>query len=118
MVKPLPWRSLGAIAKEVVQRYAINNPTKSAQEIRDIFVEQCKGIGAAHIVETEEEYHKRDGQPSQARSASEITIPTGEKLYVTTQWRAKNDNDNFIKFIDVASQNNWGTITQEKYEVQ
>lgn len=110
--------SLGAIAKEVVQRYAINNPTKSAQEIRDIFVEQCKGIGAAHIVETEEEYHKRDGQPSQARSASEITIPTGEKLYVTTQWRAKNDNDNFIKFIDVASQNNWGTITQEKYEVQ
>lgn len=103
--------TLGEIAKEIVNRYAQNNLGKSAQEIRNIFVEQCKGIGVSHIVETEEEYHKRDGQASQERSASEITIPNGEKLYVTTQWRAKKDSDNFIRFIDIAGLNGWGTIT-------
>lgn len=103
--------TLGEIAKGIVIKYAENNLGKSAQEIRNIFVEQCKGIGVSHIVETEEEYHKRDGQASQERSASEITIPNGEKLYVTTQWRAKKDSDNFIKFIDIAGRNGWGTIT-------
>ena len=103
--------TLGEIAKEIVTKYAQNNFGKSAQEIRNIFVEQCKGIGVSHIVETEEEYHKRDGQASQERSASEITIPNGEKLYVTTQWRAKKDSDNFIKFIDIVGRNGWGTIT-------
>ena len=103
--------TLGGIAKEIVARYAQTNSDKSAQEIRNIFVEQCKGIGVSHIVETEEEYHKRDGQSSQERSASEVTIPNGEKLYVTTQWRAKKESDNFIKFIDIAGRNGWGTIT-------
>ncbi|MBE6293961.1 MAG: GTPase [Bacteroidales bacterium] len=103
--------TLGEIAKKIVTKYAQNNLGKSAQEIRNIFVEQCKGIGVSHIVETEEEYHKRDGQASQERSASEITIPNGEKLYVTTQWRAKKDSDNFIKFIDIVGRNGWGTIT-------
>ena len=103
--------TLGEIAKEIVARYAQKNSGKSAQEIRNIFVEQCKGIGVSHIVETEEEYHKRDGQASQERSASEVTIPNGEKLYVTTQWRAKKESDNFIKFIDIAGRNGWGTIT-------
>lgn len=106
--------TLGEIAKEIVTKYAENNLGKSAQEIRNIFVEQCKGIGVSHIVETEEEYHKRDGQASQERSASEITIPNGEKLYVTTQWRAKKDSDNFIKFIDIAGRNGWGTITPSR----
>ena len=106
--------TLGEIAKEIVTKYAENNFGKSAQEIRNIFVEQCKGIGVSHIVETEEEYHKRDGQASQERSASEITIPNGEKLYVTTQWRAKKDSDNFIKFIDIAGRNGWGTITPSR----
>ena len=106
--------SLGEIAKKIVTKYAQNNLGKSAQEIRNIFVEQCKGIGVSHIVETEEEYHKRDGQASQERSASEITIPNGEKLYVTTQWRAKKDSDNFIKFIDIAGRNGWGTITPSR----
>lgn len=103
--------TLGEIAKKIVTKYAQNNLGKSAQEIRNIFVEQCKGIGVSHVVETEEEYHKRDGQASQERSASEITIPNGEKLYVTTQWRAKKDSDNFIKFIDIVGRNGWGTIT-------
>ena len=106
--------TLGEIAKGIVTKYAENNLGKSAQEIRNIFVEQCKGIGVSHIVETEEEYHKRDGQASQERSASEITIPNGEKLYVTTQWRAKKDSDNFIKFIDIAGRNGWGTITPSR----
>lgn len=106
--------TLGEIAKKIVTKYAQNNLGKSAQEIRNIFVEQCKGIGVSHIVETEEEYHKRDGQASQERSASEITIPNGEKLYVTTQWRAKKDSDNFIKFIDIAGRNGWGTITPSR----
>ena len=106
--------TLGEIAKEIVTKYAENNLGKSVQEIRNIFVEQCKGIGVSHIVETEEEYHKRDGQASQERSASEITIPNGEKLYVTRQWRAKKDSDNFIKFIDIAGRNGWGTITPSR----
>ena len=104
--------SLGDIAKEVVESFALKNPEMSAKNIRDFFVEQCKGIGVAHIVETEDEYHQRDGQFSQARSASMLTTQNGEKLYVTTQWRSKKADDNFIKFIKIVHDNNLGTITQ------
>ena len=103
--------TLGNIAKAVVEKYAIDHPSDSAQSIRDLFVNTCKGIGVAHIVETESEYHLRDGQSSQKRSSQELTMPNGEKIYVSTQWRAKNDDDNFMKFIKIVKDNNWGEIT-------
>ena len=105
--------NLGEIAKNVVLKFASSNRTMSAQAIRDYFVNLCKGIGVAHVVETESEYHERDGQVSQKRSASEILIPNGEKLYVTTQWRAKREDDNFIKFMDIVNKNDLGIISQE-----
>ncbi len=103
--------NLREIAKNVVVNYAQNNPSMSAQEIRDFFVNLCKGIGASHIVETDSDYHLRDNQPSQKRSVSEITISNGEKLYVTTQWRAKNIDDNFMKFMSIVNNNGLGVIS-------
>ena len=103
--------NLREIAKNVVVNYAQNNPSMSAQEIRDFFVNLCKGIGASHIVETDSDYHLRDNQPSQKRSVSEITIFNGEKLYVTTQWRAKNIDDNFMKFMSIVNNNGLGVIS-------
>ena len=102
--------SLRDISKNVVLNYANNNPSLSAQQVRDYFITEFKGIGIAHIVETEEEYHERDGQPTQARTVSEITIPTGEKLYVTTQWRAKSEIDNFMNFMRRVNEKGLGTI--------
>lgn len=103
--------TLGNIAMTVVQNYANNNPSMSAQAIRDYFINLCQGIGISHVVETEDEYHLRDGQPSQKRSASEITIPNGDKLYVSTQWRARNDNDNFMRFKNIVNNNGLGLIS-------
>ena len=103
--------TLGNIAMTVVQNYANNNPSMSAQAIRDYFINLCQGIGISHVVETEAEYHLRDGQPSQKRSASEITIPNGDKLYVSTQWRARNENDNFIRFKNIVNNNGLGLIS-------
>ena len=105
--------SLGQIAKKVVLNYAKNNPSMTSQDIRDYFSVLCKGIGVAHIVETEDEYHLRDGQASQKRTVSEITIPyKNEKLYVSTQWRAKNNDDNFMKFMEIVNNNGLGVISQ------
>ena len=98
------------IAYQVVSDYVSANQQKSAQEIRDYFVDSCRGVGIAHIVETEAEYHTRDGQKSQTRSAKELEMPNGEKIYVSTQWRSKLPNDNFILFIETAKNNSWGTI--------
>jgi hypothetical protein len=101
--------SLRDIAMNVVINYSKNNPNKSAQDIRDYFMNLCKGIGVAHIVETESEYHQRDGQASQKRSASEVIL-TGErgKIYVSTQWRS---NGNFKGFMDVVNKNDLGIIS-------
>lgn len=105
--------SLRNIAMNVVLDYANNNPAKPAQDIRDYFVNLCKGIGVAHIVETEDEYHLRDSQPSQERTVSEITLPNGlDKLYVSTQWRANNENSNFIRFMSIVNNNGLGVISQ------
>lgn len=104
---------LHEIARDVVLDFANNNTSMNAQQIRDYFVNMCKGIGISHIVETETEYHLRDGQSSQERSVSEITIPSGEKLFVSTQWRAKNNEDNFIKFMDLVNDNGLGIITRQ-----
>ncbi len=101
--------SLVDIANHIVADYANANPKMSAQDIRNYFVNICDGVGASHIVETENEYHMRDGQISQARTVSEVTIPNGEKLYVTTQWRG---NGNFLKFMDVVNKNKLGHIVK------
>lgn len=103
-------KSLNEIACEVVLDYAIANPTSSAKKIRDTFVTACKGCGASHIVETEPEYLMRRHQKSWKRSAQAITIPCGDKLYVTTQWRAGKPKDNFFRFKDVVDREGWGTI--------
>lgn len=106
-VGPMP---LSEIANKVVSDFANSNPKLTAKEIRDIFVSTCK-VGVPHIVETEPEYHLRDHQPSQKRSASEVTTPKGEKLYVSTQWHAKNVTDDFIKFWAIVDRHGWGKIT-------
>lgn len=104
--------SLKDIANHVVRDFVINNPTMNAQQIRDLFVEAYKGCGIAHIVETDEEYKLREGQASWERSASTVTLPNGEKVHVCTQFRAKNEGDNFFNFIKVTKEKGWGEITE------
>ena len=104
--------SLRDIAMNVVLNYAQNHSSMSAKQIRDFFVNLCMGAGVSHVVETEQEYHMRDGQQSQKRTSSEISIPSGEKLYVSTQLRAKKESDNFIKFMKIINDNGLGTISR------
>ncbi len=101
---------LNEIARDVVLEYANKHPMLDAQQIRDIFVTVCKGVKIPHIVETEAEYHMRDYQPSQERTVEVITIPSGEKLYVSNQWRAKAPTDNFFSFMDIVGKMGWGKI--------
>ena len=103
-------QSLRDIARDVIRNYAWDNPKMTAHEIRDYFVNACDGVGISHIVETEEEYHTRDGQKSQERTVNEIVTPNGEKLYVSTQWRAGGPRDNFLKFKDIVNRRGWGKI--------
>lgn len=103
--------SLRDIAKEVVLKFINSNPElSSADSIRDKFEESCQGFGTK-VIKTESEYHALDGQISQVKNWQEIILTNGEKLYINTQWRAKNPDDNFIKFIDVVKTNSWGDIT-------
>ena len=104
--------SLRDIAKKVVEKYVATNTGKTAQEVRDTFVNACTGIGIAHVVETEAEYSARKGQKSAERTVSEITLPNGEHIYVSTQWRANDENSNFSKFIEVVKNNGWGVISK------
>lgn len=104
--------SLTDIANHVVRDFANNNPTMNAQQIRDIFVDAYKGCGISHIVETDEEYKLREGQPSLKRSASTVILPNGEIVHVSTQLRAKNEGDNFFNFIKVTKEKGWGEITE------
>ena len=98
------------IFRAVVSDYADKHPFLDAQQIRDIFVTVCKNVGVPHIVETETEYHKRDGEESQEDTVNEISIPNGEKLYVSTQWRCGGPRDNFLKFKDIVGKMGWGKI--------
>ena len=104
---------LGEIAAEIVLDYANKHPFLNAQQIRDIFVTVCRGVKvASHIVETEAEYHLRDWEPSQERSSEEITIPSGEKLYVSTQWHAGKPGDDFYNFMEIVHGMGWGKIVK------
>ena len=104
--------SLRDIAKKVVENYIAANPTKTSQEIRDEFVSACSGIGVAHVVETANEYSARSGQKSAERTVSEVTLPNGDHVYVSTQWRANKENSNFLKFIEVVNNHGWGVISK------
>ena len=102
--------SLREIAASVVSDYAKVNSGMNAQQVRDYFMETFNGIGIAHIVETESEYRHRDGQSSQQRTVTPVTIPNGENLYVSTQWRAGNESDNFYRFMEIVNEKGLGTI--------
>lgn len=103
--------SLRDIAKGVVLDFISKNPElNTAESIRDKFEESCDGFGTK-VVKTEAEYHELDGQVSQEKNWQELVLTNGEKLYINTQWRAKNPDDNFIKFITIVQKNNWGTIS-------
>jgi hypothetical protein len=103
-------KSLNEIADEVVLDYARKHPFLDAQQIRDIFVTVCRYVKMAHIVETAAQYNARSYQKSWGRSADEIIIPSGEKLYVANQWRAKFPSDNFFPFQDIVGKMGWGKI--------
>ncbi|QYR11492.1 McrB family protein [Prevotella sp. Rep29] len=102
--------SMREIAAFVVSDYAKTNSGMNAQQVRDYFIETFKGIGIAHIVETESEYRKRDGQSSQERTVKSVTIPNGEIIYVSTQWRAGKESDNFYQFMKIVNEKGLGTI--------
>ena len=102
--------SLREIAASVVSDYAKTNSEMNAQQVRDYFMETFNGIGIAHIVETESEYRQRDGQSSQQRTVTPVTIPNGEIIYVSTQWRAGKESDNFYQFMKIVNEKGLGTI--------
>lgn len=104
-------KTLNEIAREVVSDFAQKHPILNAQQIRDIFVAACSGVKVPpHVVETEAEYRARSYQKSWARTADEITIPNGEKLYVSTQWHAGKPGDDFFNFRDIVHGMGWGKI--------
>ena len=103
--------SLIDIALNVVKNYATANPQMNAVAIKNTFMEACKGCGISHIVETDEEYRVRAAsQYSANRSQTPLTLANGEVIHITTQWRAKKEDQNFFKFIEVCHRNNWGDI--------
>ena len=103
--------SLKDIALNVVKNYATANPQMNAVAIKNTFMEACKGCGISHIVETDEEYRVRAAsQYSANRSQTPLTLANGEVIHITTQWRAKKEDQNFFKFIEVCHRNNWGDI--------
>ena len=103
--------SLIDIALNVVKNYATANPQMNAVAIKNTFIEACKGCGISHIVETDEEYRVREATQSSAnRSQTPLTLANGEVIHITTQWRAKKEDQNFFKFIEVCHRNNWGDI--------
>ena len=103
--------SLKDIALNVVKNYATANPQMNAVAIKNTFIEACKGCGISHIVETDEEYRVREATQSSAnRSQTPLTLANGEVIHITTQWRAKKEDQNFFKFIEVCHRNNWGDI--------
>ena len=102
--------SMREIAAFVVSDYAKTNSGMNAQQVRDYFIETFKGIGVAHIVETESEYRQRDGQSSQKRTVKSVTIPNGEIIYVSTQWRAGKESDNFYQFMKIVNEQGLGTL--------
>ena len=103
--------SLKDIALNVVKNYATANPQMNAVAIKNTFMEACKGCGISHIVETDEEYRVREATQSSAnRSQTPLTLANGEVIHITTQWRAKKEDQNFFKFIEVCHRNNWGDI--------
>lgn len=104
---------LTEIAKEIVVDYARTHSFLNAQQIRDIFVTVCRGVKVPpHVVETEAEYNARSWNDSWERSAEEITIPSGEKLYVSTQWHAGKPDDDFYNFMDIVHGMGWGKIVK------
>lgn len=101
---------LKEIVSEVVENYAKAHKTADANAISTYFCNTFAGIGVPHIVETAAQYHTRNGQKSQARTVTEVTIPNGQKVYVSTQWRAGSPDDNFIKFKDIVNRLKLGKI--------
>ena len=104
---------LNEIADEVVLDYANKHKFLDAQQIRDIFRIVGRGVKLpAHYVETEAEYLARSSDGSWGRSADEIILPNGEKLYVSTQWHAGKPGDDFYNFMDIVHGMGWGKIVK------
>lgn len=102
------------IPSKIIEEYANHNPEKSAEEIRDYFVELCKNIDLNfQIVETEAENKQRKLDNPNGSSGKEITIPNGEKIFITRQWKNGQERiELYKKFIEIAKQNSWASIVQ------
>lgn len=102
------------VPSKVIEEYAIHNPEKTAKDIRDYFVDTCKSLGLNYqIVETEEENKQRKSDNPNTSPGGEITIPNGEKIFITKQWKSKQERiDLYKKFIEIANQNSWANIVQ------
>ena len=103
--------TLNKIAQEVVLQFGNSHPElTTAESVKAKFNELCGDFGT-NVIKTEGEYQELEKQDSQKRSWQGVDLDNGIKLYVNTQWRAKNPNDNFMQFISVVKANNWGVIT-------
>ena len=103
--------TLTNIVKEVVLQFGNSHPElTTAESVIAQFNELCGSFGTT-VIKTENEYHELDGQASQNQNWKDVVLSNGIKLYVNTQWRGKNPQDNFMQFISVVKANNWGEIT-------
>ena len=100
------------VVLQVVNRYSLFlNLGVGAHEIRNTFVKAFKDVDIEDIIETEDEYKtRRSNYPSSHRSIK-LILPNYEKIYVTNQWRSK-ENQNFYDFIEVVRKNGWGEIKE------
>lgn len=102
------------IPSKIIEEFVNRNPEKNAVEIRDYFVKHCQSLDLNfQIVETEAENKQRKSGNKNASSGKEILLPNGEKIFITKQWKSKQERiDLYKKFIEIANQNSWANIVQ------
>ena len=103
--------SMREIVREIVKGFINDHRGDTSTGIKEGISKRCMDHGlTSDVVITELDYRAKQHQSSISAVYKPTDLLNGEKVYVYTQWRAKEPNDNFYKFIKVVHANGWGII--------